>query len=81
MREDLAAMGQPLNESDFYAIILGSLPMSYNPYISAINTTSSVLGKTRQKNTNAAIRRTNPVKRRRMPPFTLMNLRRMGREV
>ena len=46
MREDLAAMGQPLNESDFYAIILGSLPASYDPYISAINATSSVLEKT-----------------------------------
>lgn len=39
-------MGQPLNESDFYAIILGSLPASYDPYISAINATSSVLEKT-----------------------------------
>ena len=46
MREDLAAMGQPLNENDFYAIILGSLPASYDPYISAVNATSSVLGKT-----------------------------------
>jgi hypothetical protein len=46
MREDLAAMGQPLNENDFYAIILGSLPGSYDPYISAVNATSSVLGKT-----------------------------------
>ena len=46
MREDLAAMGQPLNENDFYAIILGSLPQSYDPYISAVNATSSVLGKT-----------------------------------
>ena len=46
MREDLAAMGQPLSENDFYAIILGSLPASYDPYISAVNATSSVLGKT-----------------------------------
>ena len=46
MREDLAAMGQPLDENDFYAIILGSLPASYDPYISAVNATSSVLGKT-----------------------------------
>ena len=46
MREDLAAMGQPLGENDFYAIILGSLPASYDPYISAVNATSSVLGKT-----------------------------------
>ena len=46
MREDLAAMGQPLTENDFYAIILGSLLPSYDPYISAVNATSSVLGKT-----------------------------------
>ena len=46
MREDLAAMGQPLDENDFYAIILSSLPPSYNPYISAVSATSSVLGKT-----------------------------------
>ena len=46
MREDLASMGQPLTENDFYAIILGSLPGSYDSYISAINATSSVLDKT-----------------------------------
>ena len=46
MREDLAAMGQLLSENDFYAIILGSLPASYDPYISAVNATSSVQGKT-----------------------------------
>ena len=46
MREDLAAMGQLLDENDFYMIILGSLPPSYNPYISAVSATSSVLGKT-----------------------------------
>ena len=45
MQEDLAAMGQPLSENDFYTIILGSLPGSYDPYISAVNATSSVLGK------------------------------------
>jgi hypothetical protein len=37
MREDLAAMGQKLEDSDFYAIIMGSLPGSYDPYISAVN--------------------------------------------
>ncbi|KAF8807113.1 hypothetical protein BYT27DRAFT_7287773 [Phlegmacium glaucopus] len=46
MREDLASMGQSLTENNFYAIILGSLPSSYDPYISAVNATSSVLGKT-----------------------------------
>ena len=44
MREDLAAMGSPPSEDEFYAIILGSLPSSYDPYISALNATSSVLG-------------------------------------
>ena len=46
MREDLAAMGQKLEDTDFYAIVMGSLPTSYDPYISAVNATSSVLGKT-----------------------------------
>jgi len=44
MREDLASMGSPPGEDEFYAIILGSLPSSYDPYISALNATSSVLG-------------------------------------
>lgn len=46
MREDLASMGQPPTEEDFYAIILGSLPSSLDAYISAINATSSVTGQT-----------------------------------
>ena len=46
MREDLAAMGQKLEDTDFYAIVMGSLPTSYDPYISAVNATSSVLGTT-----------------------------------
>ncbi|KAJ7261625.1 hypothetical protein C8J57DRAFT_1514140 [Mycena rebaudengoi] len=46
MREDLAAMGQPRAEDDFYAIILGSLPSSCDPYISAVSATSNVLGTT-----------------------------------
>jgi hypothetical protein len=44
MHKDLAAMGHPPSEDDFYAIILGSLPPSFDPYISAVNATSSVLG-------------------------------------
>ena len=32
------------SEDDFYAIVIGSLPPSYDPYISALNATSSVLG-------------------------------------
>ena len=46
MCEDLAAMGQPPSENDFYAIILGSLPTSFDLYIFAVNATSSVLGTT-----------------------------------
>ena len=44
MREDLASMGETLTKNDFYAIIMGSLPSSYDPYLSVLNTTSSVLG-------------------------------------
>jgi len=46
MQEDLPSMGQPITENDFYTIILGSLPSSYDPYILAVNATSSVLGTT-----------------------------------
>ena len=45
MREDLAAMGHAPADDDFYAIIISSLPASYDPYISALNATSSVMGK------------------------------------
>jgi hypothetical protein len=44
MREDLASMGHPPTEDDFYAIVIGSLPPIYDPFISALNATSSVLG-------------------------------------
>jgi len=44
MREDLASMGHSPLEDDFYAILIGFLPPSYDPYISALNATSSVLG-------------------------------------
>ncbi len=44
MREDLAAMGHTPGADEFYTIILGSLPYSFKPFISALNTTSSVLG-------------------------------------
>ena len=46
MREDLASMGHPLSDNDMYAITLGSLPPSYDSYISAVSATSSVLGNT-----------------------------------
>ena len=42
MCENLASMGHSPSEDDFYAIVIGSLPPSYDP--SALNSTSSVLG-------------------------------------
>ena len=37
MRENLASMGESLSDTDFYAIIMGSLPSSYDHYLSALN--------------------------------------------
>ena len=37
-------MGHTPGNDEFYAIILGSLPYSFEPFISALNATSSVLG-------------------------------------
>ena len=37
-------MGHAPTDNDFYAIIIGSLPPSYDAYISALNATSSVIG-------------------------------------
>ena len=44
MHKDLASMGHVPVEHNFYAIVIGSLPPSYDPFISALNTTSSVVG-------------------------------------
>ena len=44
MREDLSSMGHCPTDDDFYAILLGSLSSGYEPFISALNATSSVLG-------------------------------------
>jgi len=44
MREDLAVMGHAPGDDELYAIILGLLPYSFEPFISALNATSSVLG-------------------------------------
>jgi hypothetical protein len=46
MRKKLVSMGQPSSEGDFYSIILGSLRSAYDPHISPISATSSVVGKT-----------------------------------
>jgi hypothetical protein len=49
MREELAAMGQTPTVEDLYAIILGSLPSSFDPYISAVSATSSMIGVPKHK--------------------------------
>ena len=43
MREELASLGIVLSEQDFSAIVLGSLPKSYDQFISAVTATTSVL--------------------------------------
>jgi len=45
MREQLAGMGATIEERDFYAIALGSLPESYRPLLSAINATARITQK------------------------------------
>src|ERR1700720_4601923 len=44
MCEDLAALGDDLNDEDFSTMLLGSLPWSYNSYLSAVTAALSVLG-------------------------------------
>src|SRR5258705_1679249 len=46
MREQVAGMGATIEERDFYAIALGSLPESYRPLVSAINATARITQKT-----------------------------------
>jgi len=46
MREQLAGMGAAIDERDFYAIVLGSLPESYRPLLSAISATARITQKT-----------------------------------
>ncbi|KAF8840090.1 hypothetical protein BDN67DRAFT_904267 [Paxillus ammoniavirescens] len=45
LRESLAGMGATLEDRDFYAIIMGSLPKSYRPLLSSINTAANVTTK------------------------------------
>ena len=45
MQEELASLGTVLSEPDFSAIVLGSLPKSYDQFISAVIATASVLKK------------------------------------
>ena len=44
MREDLAALGDDLGDEDFSAMVIGSLPRSYDSYLSAVTAALSVLG-------------------------------------
>ncbi|KAJ7608626.1 hypothetical protein DFH06DRAFT_897557, partial [Mycena polygramma] len=46
LRVDLVGMGADPGDENFTAIILGSLPLSYDPYLSAITATSTVMGQT-----------------------------------
>jgi hypothetical protein len=39
-------MGRSILDEDFTSIVLGSIPPSYDTYIAAITTTSSLLDKT-----------------------------------
>ena len=43
MGEELTSLGTILSEQDFSAIILGSLPKSYDQFLSAVTATVSVL--------------------------------------
>ena len=43
MREELASLGTTINQQDFSAIILGSLPKNYDQFLSAVTATASVL--------------------------------------
>ena len=43
MREELVSLGTVLSEQDFSGTILGSLPKTYNQFLSAVTTTASVL--------------------------------------
>ena len=44
MCKDLASMGHAPVKDDFYTIVIGSLPPSYNPFILALNAISSAIG-------------------------------------
>ena len=45
MREDLASLGEDIKEEDFVTILIGSLPKTYDTYLSAIMATMNVLGR------------------------------------
>jgi hypothetical protein len=43
IREDLISMGADPGDDNFIAILLGSLPISYDPYLAALTATSALL--------------------------------------
>src|ERR1700683_2285962 len=43
MCEDLASMGRSINDEDFTSIILRSIPLAYDTFISAMSVTSTPL--------------------------------------
>lgn len=49
-RKELASLGTTLDEQDFSAIILGSLPKNYDQFLSAVTTTAS----SKEKSSDAA---------------------------
>ena len=51
LHEELAALGHTLSSTDYTAILLGSLPKSYNTFLSAIAATMSFLEKELEPNT------------------------------
>ena len=44
MCENLVALGDDLDDEDFSAMLLGSLPQSYDSYLSAVTAALGVLG-------------------------------------
>lgn len=45
MRKDLAALGNKISDDNFTAVLIGSIPKSYDTYLSAITATMSVLNR------------------------------------
>ena len=43
MQEELASLGTKISEQDYSAIILGSLPKSYDHFLSVVTATASIL--------------------------------------
>src|SRR5436190_2928050 len=44
LREDLASLGEAINDEDFATMLLGSLPKGYDTYLSALTATAGITG-------------------------------------